>query len=318
SQFLIQDRTFTLSGRPVRLSQVRNIEHGPPTLVTMTDGQVLQGLVQGLEAVPTIVLGNPIRVNLGQASLLTVTNEVGAEFPIAYHLVARQGDRVLGEQSGTLIVLTGNASARKAPIGWWRGEGNAWDAIGGHHGWVSRGVSYGPGVQGQAFVFDGVQGGIRLPDTGKLQLTGSFTIDVWIQAVSFPERQNNYGMILFRGDDRAGWDPYFLGLQFDGQLHFRVTSETNTEAEIAAPIPLEKWVHVTASLDAEGGKLRLYLDHKLAAELKTSVRPFRDLDPAANPGICIGNSSGFPNSKYNYPFHGSIDELKVYDYVVSP
>ncbi len=38
-------------------------------------------------------------------------------------------------------------------IAWWRGEGDARDAAGDHHGALTDGAHYGPGVVGQAFVF---------------------------------------------------------------------------------------------------------------------------------------------------------------------
>ena len=51
----------------------------------------------------------------------------------------------------------------------------------------------------------------------------------------------------------------------------------------------------------------------MAAETFTSVRPFRDLDAAFNPGVAIGHHAGYPTSPHNYAFHGRIDELSVYD-----
>jgi WD40 repeat protein len=39
------------------------------------------------------------------------------------------------------------------------------------------------------------------------------------------------------------------------------------------------------------------------------IRPFRDLDPASNPSIGIGNHGGYPNTPHNFPFNGLIDEL---------
>ena len=51
----------------------------------------------------------------------------------------------------------------------------------------------------------------------------------------------------------------------------------------------------------------------LMAETVTTVRPFGDLDPASNPSIGIGNHGGYPTTPHNFPFHGLIDELSVYD-----
>jgi hypothetical protein len=63
--------------------------------------------------------------------------------------------------------------------------------------------------------------------------------------------------------------------------------------------------------------MRIYLDGQVAVESFTTNRPFANLDPALNPGVGIGNSGGYPGTPYNYPFHGVIDELKLYDGALS-
>jgi hypothetical protein len=56
-------------------------------------------------------------------------------------------------------------------------------------------------------------------------------------------------------------------------------------------------------------QMRLYVDGACVASNDTAVVPFRDLDPAFNPGVAIGNRS---RNDYSQPFHGMIDELTVY------
>src|SRR5205807_5409 len=104
-------------------------------------------------------------------------------------------------------------------------------------------------------------------------------------------------------------------MQFDGNLHFGIWSATQN-AEISAPIQLNQWVRVTATLDGATGNMTLYENRVSVASATTSVRPVRDLDPTQLPGIAIGNSNDPIN--FNYPFDGTIDELKVYNTVVVP
>lgn len=211
----------------------------------------------------------------------------------------------------------GGGGSAPQPVSWWRAEGNALDSISGNNGTVSGGVTYGPGRSGQAFVFNGVDGQVAIPDADSLKITGSLTIDAWVNVASLPSEQQIWGDILFRGDDRGGLDPYFLAVGWDGNIHFGVdSSDLAVFLDMSAPIALNRWVHVTATLDDRTGRTRIYLDGAVAAETTTTARPFADLCPTCNPGIAIGNSnepSGFP-----YAFHGSIDELKVYNAVVPP
>src|SRR5258708_5987829 len=102
-----------------------------------------------------------------------------------------------------LLMLTiygcgGGGSSAPSPIAWWRGENNALDSAGNADGTVHGGVSYAPGVSGQAFLFDGVDGAISVPDLPQLALTGSFTIDAYVKVLSLAPQAQAGGMVLFR------------------------------------------------------------------------------------------------------------------------
>jgi hypothetical protein len=224
---------------------------------------------------------------------------------------------------GALILLVGGCgggggSSTPSPIAWWKAENNAQDSAGNADGTVHGGVTYAAGVSGQAFNFDGVDGAISVPDLPQLALTGSFTIDVQVCVTSLAPQAQGGGMVLFRGDDRGGLDPYYLSVNFDGNIRFHIQDATAAEVNVEAPIAIGRFVHVIASLDASTGAMKLFLDGILAAQVNTAIRPFHDLDPATHPGIGIGNSQAQPVSSYQYPFHGLIDEMKVFNVVVGP
>jgi len=66
-----------------------------------------------------------------------------------------------GVATSSDAVLTVNPSPQCATppaglVGWWRGEGNAQDEVGTHHGTLQGGTTFGAGKAGQAFSFDGV------------------------------------------------------------------------------------------------------------------------------------------------------------------
>lgn len=221
-------------------------------------------------------------------------------------------------ESGKSAAVNVTVEAEPAPVSWWKAEGSALDATDGNHGILHNGATFGPGVSPQAFVFDGVDDAIHVPDAENLKITNSLTIDAWVNAKSYPTPAAVWSTIVFRGDSREGYDPYFLHLRHDGRVYFEIETANAEKASVSAPFPLNRWVHVTATLDGATGMMRLYLDGGLITEAFTPVRPLRDLDPAFSPGIGIGNHSGFPDSAYNFPFHGSIDEVKIYDRPVPP
>jgi subtilisin family serine protease/WD40 repeat protein len=196
----------------------------------------------------------------------------------------------------------------------WSADGTAADAVGGNHGTLVSGAAYAAGQIGQAFSFDGVDDRVLVADSESLKLTRSLTIEAWVRVDSFPA--SNHGEIFFRGDDRGGLDPYSIAVEPSGRFSFLISGESGG-LQIETPVPTGQFIHVAATLDDTTGNMRIYVNGALGAEQLTTRRPFRDLNPASNPGIGIGNHGGYPNTPHNFPFHGLIDELKVYNYALS-
>lgn len=199
-------------------------------------------------------------------------------------------------------------------VAWWPMEGNAKDIVGGNDGTFRRGVSAVPGLVGVGLQFDGNESGILVRDSPALQFTGSFSISVWLRIEAFPP-QGHVGQIFFRGDSRAGNDPYNLCVVPDGFLHFQVDSGAGATL-LRVPVPQKVPVHVCAMLDTSAQVLRVYLNGKVAAEEKTAYRPLRDLDPKQYPGIGIGNTQNV--DIHQHPFYGMLDDLQVHNRALTP
>jgi hypothetical protein len=101
----------------------------------------------------------------------------------------------------------------------------------------------------------------------------------------------------------------------NGLLRFGVTNAAGAGALAAAPVPLNRWVHVAGELDDSTGQLSVWVDGVMANSLTTTVRPFATLDPGSTPGIGIGNVQS-PN--YNQYFDGFIDEVRISDQALAP
>jgi len=204
-------------------------------------------------------------------------------------------------------------------VSYWPGDDNALDVISGNNGTPHDGVTYVPAVVNDGFEIDGNAGGINVADADTLKLTKSITITAWVNTFGYPPGpSHDWGMIYFRGDDRSGYDPYWLAVGPDGNIRFVVENNANQGAEVIAPIPLNQWVFVKASIDDATGMMYLWLNGQLVSLNHTWIRAFHDLDPNSNPGIGIGNHGGWPNTFHNFPFYGIIDELKVYNTAVTP
>jgi len=93
-------------------------------------------------------------------------------------------------------------------------------------------------------------------------------------------------LILFRGDDRPGLDPYFLGTA-GPNLYLQISDVIDSYDGLYIGMPTNRWLHVAATLDDGTGLMRLYIDGAVVAEKTTAVRPLVDLDPLSNPGWAL-------------------------------
>ena len=157
-------------------------------------------------------------------------------------------------------------------------DNTAADAVGTNDATLINGATYASGQINQAFCFDGIDDRVQVADSPSLKLTESLTIEAWVRADSVPIPG---GVILFRGDDRGGLDPYVLDVLENGTVRFMVTSLAESTAEstsVSTRIPLGQFVQVAGTLDDATGAMRLYLNGVLMSQATTTVRPFGDLD----------------------------------------
>jgi hypothetical protein len=163
--------------------------------------------------------------------------------------------------------------------------------------------------------FDGVNARVAIPDYTALQLTQSLTLEAYIFPRAFASVQLGHAQIVFRGDDRAGRDPYYLSLLPDGRVAFSINDAADNQVILRAAIPgLNQWTHVAGTLDDATGKMSLYVNGTLIEQLTTSIRPFATLDPTQNPGLGIGNLQ----SAAHQDFNGLIDEVRISNVALSP
>ncbi|MES2571625.1 MAG: M56 family metallopeptidase [Verrucomicrobiota bacterium] len=204
------------------------------------------------------------------------------------------------------------ASRTPGPIAWWRAEGDGNDRAGGHDGQFPFGTRFLRGPWGNAFDFrrshaiENQLQRVSIPDSRDFELSDEFTLEAWIRPLNYG------GIVLFRGDDRGGFDHWQLDLRTEGNLTFSFNTARNEAAGVSTPIQLYQWQHVAATF--HHGTMKLYINSVPVAEAKTALRPVTVLDPSANPALGIGNTGG---TNYNIPFDGLIDEVRIYNHALS-
>jgi len=208
-------------------------------------------------------------------------------------------------------------------VSWWPGDGNAQDIADGNNGTLQGGTSFGAGVVGQAFSFDGFDDFITAGNPPNLRLsTSDFTVDAWVNfdslfsppgSPSWPCASAGCDMSIvnkmmpsdFGGPNRDGWrlfkqydDNQFWfclgvgsnGCSWDGST----TVQSNT-----IPVP-GVWYHVAGVKSSLG--IFIYVNGAL--EASKPLPSFVDTDSA---DVLIGY---YPQESFMY---GRIDEVEIFN-----
>ena len=125
-------------------------------------------------------------------------------------------------------------------IGWWPGDGNARDIIGGNDGTLMGGATFAAGKVGQAFGFDGVSGAMTIGQPLSL-IEG--TVEFWVNPGELTAEPGHIATDAFFGSTNGGANraPTFAvrrGRTFIWEFGNLTVRNTNI------PLPVGQWHHL--------------------------------------------------------------------------
>jgi hypothetical protein len=141
-----------------------------------------------------------------------------------------------------------------------------------------------------------------------LSFTDDFTCMGWVKLESYGAQQ---GIIGRRNADTEGWS---LGIRDDGRVQIiglRIAGN-NYQHNSYQSIPLNKWVHVAASLDMSGTSGLIYIDGVLVPSTGTPTGTATALVQGTT-ALVVGNDK----SAGTNPFDGKIAQAAVFSSVLS-
>jgi hypothetical protein len=168
------------------------------------------------------------------------------------------------------------------------------------------------GVSGTCLSFDSYSNAVVLPAVNCPPGNGAISISAWIAPQELPF---NLAAIVDHLDGNRG---YFLGMNAEGRIVFRIGNGTTVKEVTTDKLPLYRWTHVTAVC---GQAMIIYLNGESIAE-ELVMGPFADA-PARD--LSIGMTRSLPQfPKYaerpttkrfetNVVFSGLIDEVKIFE-----
>ena len=123
----------------------------------------------------------------------------------------------------------GMACPALGPVAWWRAEGDASDSAGGNHGTTHGGVSFVAGEVGQAFLFDGVNDYVSVPDAPALR-PASFTIEGWVRI----QDPNGIHVVISKPKGASSADSYSIWVA-SGVLYAAVSDNSGSGPFLTYP-----------------------------------------------------------------------------------
>jgi hypothetical protein len=203
----------------------------------------------------------------------------------------------------TWLLQAGSGSCLQTPSGlvsWWSGDRTADDVQGTNPGELVGGASFKRGMVGPGFVFDGVNGGVKIPNSASLSQT-RITLNAWV----YPTGNQNTNRHIIDKDNFAVAREYILALNADNKFHAFVNLPSGEYNLAGTTAPgLNNWCHVAMTHD--GLKLRLYVNGLLDGEVD-----------AVGDMISTQNSVGIGNNVQGEVFKGIIDEAQIFNRALS-
>jgi len=214
-------------------------------------------------------------------------------------------------------------AAAASMVGWWRGNDDATDHVGGNNGTLENGAGFALGETGDAFSFNGNDQYVLIgqPVPANLQLQNAFTLSAWIYVTSYPANVGSgpYQAIVGteEGTNHAGIAIYLDGTTGypipPGSIDLDIGSGTSWYSVLTTTqIPLNQWVLVTATANANQPPSIYY---------NGVVQP--QITPAGEAvwnGTVSYSGSSFTIGQTlpaNYSFNGLIDDVQVYSSALS-
>jgi len=199
----------------------------------------------------------------------------------------------------TFVLFSPAAQAQAPPIcvpppsglvSWWPGDGNALDIFDGNSGTIVGGVTFSPGMVGQAFNLNGTDAYVQVSNAPNLQITGQITLDAWINPTVTGGR-------VIDKITAGGSDGYMLDT-LAGKTRLIIGGAILSGA---TTLPTGVFTHVAGTYD--GTTLQVYVNGVLDGSLTAG---------GAIPSNALTLRIGADSTGANL-FSGLIDEVEVFN-----
>jgi hypothetical protein len=152
----------------------------------------------------------------------------------------------------------------------YKAESNANDSLGNYSGTPYGGLTYTTGKSGNAFVGNGTDAYVSLPNDSYNSLTGDFSISLWVNIVNTGGVQQ----ALFTNFAYAGTAFYGFAISNLGYTKFQIFDGSATPVTLQEPSanPYGAWQHIVCTRKT-GSASKIYFNASLSASNASTVNP---------------------------------------------
>ena len=253
-----------------------------------------------------------------------VPGQTNATFALASPASADAGDYtvIVTDASGsitnpvpaaTLAVKPCEDSVADGLVGWWSGDGHADDlTTNQNNGVLEPGSTYGSGLVGQAFSFNGTQGGVWIPPSPSLDVGAGdgFTFVAWVFRTDVIPGRSDWWAPIFE---------YFDGVHFwqdanPNGLYLNVVDSGGGTHSFYADGVLTPgaWNQVAFSYSKTTGQATVYANG--APTTSVNVGSYT---PQTSTALSLGSRAAGSFADARYTYNGLIDEATLYNRALS-
>jgi hypothetical protein len=215
-------------------------------------------------------------------------------------------------RDGSTQALTGGGlPPPPGVVGWWPGDGDGNDIVGGHPGTLVNGAAFAPGMAGQAFSLDGVDGRVDIPIGGSIDFSAGITTDAWVRPTSIKPGSRVASRDISSTSCSDPKVAFSLEVRADAGnravFSFSTPDDVLHQVTGTSVIPTGAFTHLAATYD--GSAARLFVNGVLENSLAVSGSLKATLEP-----MVVGNAGEACRSAYAglVEFDGLVDEVELY------
>lgn len=158
-----------------------------------------------------------------------------------------------------------------------------------------------------SLLFNGTTSTLVVPHNANQLLTSGMTLAAWIKPLSIGE--NSQGMIFNKTADTSATSGYYLSMQTNDRINFRVNASTSRNCAVNA-VPAGRWSHVMVTA-ASDGTCNFYVNGSLSGTANQATTALSGITTTND--LTIGNRSGATDRT----FDGYIDEACIWNRVLT-